>query len=166
MDGMAPVRDCGGMVHCYFAYGSNMNPARVRERGLTVEYEQGAMLRGYRLVFDKHSAAHAGEGHANIVWDPGATVEGVLYRLAGANDIERMDRFERAPVNYSRDFVEVMTGEGSQAAWTYFANPAVRRPGLRPSAGYLAHLLAGEAYLSPAYVTWLRGFADPAGPAV
>lgn len=143
----------------YFAYGSNMNPERVRQRGLVVVRAEGARLPGFRLLFDKHAPAHAGTGHANVARDPGSVVEGVLYWLADAAEILKMDPFERAPVNYSRDLVEVHTAAGPMWTWTYFANPAVRRQGLLPSRSYLAHLLCGRPYLSPAYYERLAGWA-------
>ncbi len=43
-----------------------------------------------------------------------------------------MDPFEAAPVNYSRDVVVVESDGERVAAWTYFANAAVVRHGLRP----------------------------------
>lgn len=135
----------------YFAYGSNMNPARVRARGLAVQRLEAATLPGVRLVFDKQAADHAGSGHACLAFDPGGRVEGVLYWLAGPDDLLRMDRFEHTPVNYSREIVEVLTAAGTATAWTYFANPAVLRPGARPARSYLDHLLAGRAYLSAGY---------------
>lgn len=143
----------------YFAYGSNMNLARVASRGLSVVSVRGAVLTDVRLSFDKQSRDHAGNGHANIVYAPGQRVEGVLYALSDGEQIALMDRFERAPVNYSRERVVVRTAEGTQSAWTYFANRAVIVPGLKPRRGYLEHLLAGEPYLSPAYHGWLAGIA-------
>jgi len=135
----------------YFAYGSNMNRQRVGERGLAVVRAEAARLAGFRLVFDKHSPAHQSTGHANITYEPGEAVEGVLYWLAGPGEIVKMDRFERSPVNYSRDVIEVHTASGRVCSWTYFANPAVRRPGLLPPRSYLIHLLAGRPFLSDAY---------------
>lgn len=135
----------------YFAYGSNMNPERVRKRGLAVVRAEAARLPGFRLVFDKASPAHPGIGHANVVRDRDGIVEGVLYWLADEHQILKMDPFERAPINYSRERVAVFTDAGPVWSWTYFANPAVRRAGLRPSRGYLAHLLAGRRFLSAAY---------------
>ena len=149
------------MLH-YFAYGSNMNPARVRERGLQVAACCGASLHGMRLVFDKVSRRHPGVAHANIVYAPGERVEGVLYRLASAAEILKMDPFERAPWNYGRDavVVRVTRPEACQdlrvPAWTYFANQGARRAGLKPPADYLAHLLAGRDYLSADYFARLR----------
>jgi len=144
-------------MRAYFAYGSNMNALRVRERGLTVAHIEAASLPGFRLLFDKHSRLHEGMGHANIGYDPGSVVEGVLYWLGSVEEIVKMDRFERAPVNYGRDVVEVHTDSGAVACWTYFANPAVRRAGLRPPRSYLNHLLLGKPYLSAAYFAALQG---------
>ncbi len=138
-------------VDHYFAYGSNMNPARVAERGLRVTTVGGASLKGVRLVFDKVSRLHPNAAHANIVYAPGEQVEGVLYRLASADEILKMDPFERAPWNYGRDAVQVRAGDEVTWAWTYFANRAVRREGLNPPAEYLAHMLAGREHLSTDY---------------
>lgn len=155
------------MVACYFAYGSNMNPDRVRTRGIEFRRAAGARLDGYALTFDKSSRHHAGAGHANIVPAPGRWVEGVLYWLAEAQEIGKMDRFEATPVNYSRDVVLVRATDGAGGAdgpppgiatWTYFANPAVRRPGLKPPRSYLDHLLAGRAFLSTEYVRMLEAW--------
>lgn len=146
------------LVQRYFAYGSNMNPARVRERGLRVAHVESARLPGFQLCFDKTSTRHPGLGHANIVYAPGDVVEGVLYWLETPDEIRRMDPYENAPVNYSREVVEVFTVSGVITSWTYFANPAVRQPGLKPPRSYLGHLLAGEPFLSPRYMEMLRSW--------
>ena len=140
------------MVDCYFAYGSNMNPQRMRERGMQFSAARGAKLSGLRLVFDKASKAHPQIGHANLVYDPAATTQGVLYTLRDPVEIDRMDPFEHAPINYSREAIRVLDGT---VCWTYFANPAVRRDGLKPSRSYLSHLLAGREFLSPDYFQML-----------
>ncbi len=144
------------MVQRYFAYGSNMNPARVRARGLLVERAEGARLAGFRLQFDKTSRKHPDVGHANLVYAPDSFVEGVLYWLESPGEIAKMDPFESAPVNYSREVVQVVAASGSITTWTYFANPAVRREGLKPPRSYLEHLLAGEPFLSSGYLDRLR----------
>jgi hypothetical protein len=158
------------MVARYFAYGSNMNPVRVRERGIGFEHATAARLEGYSLVFDKTSRAHAGLGHANVVPAPGRVVEGVLYWLVSLDEIDKMDRFESTPVNYSREVVRVRAdpshlpeghglpqsdGMAMVSTWTYFANPAVRRPDLLPPRSYLEHLLAGRPFLSDQYYEML-----------
>lgn len=147
----------------YFAYGSNMNPARVAERGLRTLEVGPALLANFELCFDKTSAAHAGSGHANIRFAREAQVEGVAYRLADAREIEKMDPFERAPINYGRDVVRISTPEGEIWAWTYFANAAVRSDGLFPTADYLSHLLAGRDFLSEGYWQHLQAWRTADG---
>jgi cation transport regulator ChaC len=142
----------------YFAYGSNMNPDRVLERGLAVVSVAGAVLEGVSLAFNKRSRDHTG-GHANIVYAPADRVEGVLYGLRDVDQIQYMDRFEKTPVNYSRERVIVRTASGAEAAWTYVANRAVIVEGLKPARAYLNHLLAGRSYLSAEYYAWLAGSA-------
>lgn len=139
-----------------------MNPARVAERGLTVTSTESAQLVGFALRFDKVSRAHPQESHANIVFAPEGLVEGVLYTLASAADILKMDRFESTPVNYSREAVHLSTASGDKVAWTYIANPAVRSDGLKPSDSYLAHLLAGADYLSDGYLSTINELAGRA----
>ena len=144
------------MNEYYFAYGSNMNPARVAERGLQVLSIETGILRAYHLTFDKVSSHHAGEGHANIVYRSGSQVEGVLYQLQHSGEILKMDPYEKAPINYGRDVVEIGCEDGVKWAWTYFANDAVRAPGCCPSRSYLDHLLAGREYLSDEYFAALQ----------
>lgn len=147
------------MIARYFAYGSNMNPDRVSERGLRFEQAMPAALPGFRLNFDKSSPHHPGVGHASFAYDPDATLEGVLYVLREAAQIELMDRFESAPVNYSREVVQVRGPHGPVSTWTYIANPAVINPGMKPPRSYLDHLLAGRAFLSRKYVHMLSNWA-------
>ena len=143
------------MTRWYFAYGSNMNPQRVMTRGLTFDSVCGGVLSGVRLTFDKQSSDHPRSGHANLTLDPNSHVEGVLYRLRSPEEIVLMDRFERTPVNYRREIVDVRAADEVIPAWTYFANPGVIRANLRPDRAYLAHLLAGRAYLSDSYHAFL-----------
>jgi gamma-glutamylcyclotransferase (GGCT)/AIG2-like uncharacterized protein YtfP len=146
------------LIDYYFAYGSNMNPERVRGRGLPFRSARSATLHGYMLTFDKATRTDPGLGHAAIVYAPAARVEGVLYELAHHQAITAMDPFERAPINYTRDVVRVESAVGVLPAWTYFANPAACVTGLRPPRDYLAHLLAGRDYLSDEYYRWLESF--------
>ncbi len=133
-----------------------MNPERVRRRGLKVLSAHRGALRDYALVFDKLGLEAPGAGHANVIWTPGSQVEGVLYELKDHAEIQKMDVFERAPDNYSRDVVPVVVEQKLRWAWTYFANRARRSQDLRPSSSYLAHLLAGAEYLSDGYLQRLK----------
>ena len=140
----------------YFAYGSNMDSARVAERGLKTLVAVGAVLDGYRLAFNKKSKGPPTTGHANIEYAPGSKVEGVLYELDSGEEILKMDPFENAPVNYGREAVSLETDAGIQWAWTYFANPALKEDGLLPEREYLDHLLEGKPYISISYYDYLE----------
>ena len=132
-----------------------MNPARVEARGLAVDRVRAATLVDFKLVFNKVSANHAEIAHANIQFERGQHVQGVLYDLEAQAEIFKMDPYERAPWNYGRDAVLVETREGDEWCWTYFANPGVISIGRLPSADYMAHLLAGKAFLSMEYLQML-----------
>ncbi|UCO96591.1 gamma-glutamylcyclotransferase [Metapseudomonas lalkuanensis] len=144
----------------YFAYGSNMNPARMRSRGLVFSEAMAGRLEGYALCFDKRAHDRPGRSYANIRYQRDGVVEGVLYRLAHEDEIWKMDPFEGTPIFYSRERMPVMTAQGVQPAWVYVANPAMREEGLWPTRSYLEHLLAGREFLSRAY--WDSLVAVPA----
>jgi len=147
----------------YFAYGSNMNPARMQARGLEVREAMAGRLPGYALCFDKRAMDRApGRAYANIRHQSGGVVEGVLYRLAHEQEIGKLDHFEGTPIYYSRERLAIHCDLGVQAAWVYIANPAFRAPGLQPAQDYLAHLLAGKEFLSPDY--WAELSALPVHP--
>ncbi|MCS7081771.1 MAG: gamma-glutamylcyclotransferase [Bacteroidetes bacterium] len=139
----------------FFAYGHNMNEANLHRLGIIPQERRGAVLRDFRLVFNK-LGARPGEGYANIAPEPGARVEGVLYTLR-AEDLERLDLAVGAPHAYERHRVTVETAEGEAvSAYAYRANPAMVRPGLKPSLAYLMELLSARAFLSSAYVQELE----------
>lgn len=135
----------------YFAYGSNMNPARMQDRGLRIEQALSGHLPGFALCFNKRAHDHPGRAYANIRHQHGCVVEGVLYRLVDPHEIFKLDHFEGTPVYYSRERLAVQTEQGPIAAWVYIANPFWRSEGLAPSRSYLENLLAGRAYLSTNY---------------
>ena len=147
----AKVVETPGLSRWYYAYGSNMNPERVSDRGLDFDRVVAGWVPGLGLRFNKQSKEHPHCGHANLVHAPGEMAEGVLYRLTNDDMIKRMDPFENAPINYSRECIAVQTRQGPILSWVYFANPAVLREGLVPSRDYLNHLLAGKPYLSADY---------------
>ena len=152
------------MSFYYFAYGSNMNPARMQARGLVFSAAESARLPGYRLAFNKRSHCTPGVAYANVVHSSYGVVEGVLYALANLDALNIMDGFEGTPVRYSRECMTVQTATGAKSAWIYVANPAYVEAGLLPESNYLNHLLAGAAHLSPQYLVMLQ--AQACRPAV
>lgn len=142
--------------HYYFAYGSNMNPGRVRARNMKFDTYSSGMLEGYRLAFNKRSVKFPGAASANVEPTEGCRVEGVLYRLESADEIEVMDVFEGYPVRYRRELLPVRYGERIVTAWTYIANQEFVTHGLKPARWYLEHLLTGGPYLSHSYLQELK----------
>lgn len=134
----------------YFAYGSNMNAARVAARIGATRRALAGVLHGYRLAFDKASRV-PGIAHANVVVAPEGRVEGALFELLVPTQIEAMDPFEGYPHEYQRRRLPIHTLEGPREAWVYLAAPGTTAERLRPAREYLEHLLAGEPFLSRDY---------------
>ncbi len=146
----------------YFAYGSNMNPARVAARIGSTRRVLAGVLHDHALRFDKASRV-AGIAHANVVPRPGERVEGALFELEQPGQIRDMDPFEGYPREYDRHRLPIMTREGTLAAWVYIAAPGTTAEALRPAREYLEHLLAGESFLSPGYHARLSAVEAVAG---
>ena len=75
----------------YFAYGSNMNPERIRQRIPDVRPVGRATLMGWRLVERRY---------ADIERARGCRVEGVLY-LVTTTELHRLDSYEGYPNIYN-----------------------------------------------------------------
>ena len=142
----------------YFAYGSNMNPERMKKRKAFFTSRIFAKLDKYRLEFNKTYSEYPGRGAANIIPDDDRVVEGVLYETTDEG-IKRLDRFEGYPVGYRREEVSVeLSGGESVNAVVYIANDDQVADGLKPSKEYMGHLLAGKDLLSKEYVSFLESF--------
>jgi len=129
----------------YFAYGSNMNPERVKGRGVRYKWYKRALLKGYKLAFNKRreKGAAAGTAAANIVPAEGEVVEGVLYELVEPEiDYRGLDRAEGYPNHYTIEILEVQTEDGkTYPAVVYVAHPSKVEEGLKPTEEYFNHLL-------------------------
>jgi cation transport regulator ChaC len=144
----------------YFAYGSNMNPARLfdeRLGGDGVPY--GARIAGalsdWALCFNVRSTRRRGAGYANITPQPGASTPGTLNAMPPEGLIV-LDRYEGvASGHYQRRAVTVATETGLVPATTYIARRYLAE-GLQPTEDYRAHLLAGADLLPAAHLAWLR----------
>lgn len=69
----------------YFAYGSNMNPERMKEREINFSEREHAILKGWKLKFNKVALRNPNEGYANIEEDNESVVEGILYTIQDAD---------------------------------------------------------------------------------
>jgi len=140
----------------YFAYGSNMNPERMRKRDVDFLKREHAILEGWRLAFNKIASKNPKEGFANIVKDERCVVEGILYTIQ-ESDIEKIDIYEGYPIHYERIKVTVKLNKGEEVeSITYVAKSDKVKEGLKPSKEYLEHLLKGYNLLSNEYCEWLR----------
>ncbi len=139
------------MALYYFAYGSNMNPERVRKRNMGFEAAEAGKLYDYELAFNKRSVKYPGAASANVIEQPGSHTEGVIYKLSDPAQIQEMDPYEGYPVRYNRLALPIEVSGGTVDAWVYIANEEYIMHGLRPARWYLEHLLAGRSYLSERY---------------
>ncbi len=143
------------MAAYYFAYGSNMNRARVEKRQMAFTNIEPGILHNYRLAFNKRSVKIPGAGSANVIESTGDVVEGVLYQLQSETQIRAMDPFEGYPIRYDRFLLPIATREAEKEAWVYIANESHVADGLKPASWYLKHLLAGREHLSDPYYSAL-----------
>lgn len=150
------------MVH-YFAFGSNMNIARLltqrlAPQGVKVEGIMQGCLHDYELVFDKVARAFGDTGVANIRPKMGGKVYGTLNAIE-SRGLDILDHYEGVATNmYQRIEIAVaLPGGGTVNAIAYQAQPPFD-PSARPCREYLNHLLAGEHHLPPHYVEQLTNW--------
>ena len=135
----------------YFAYGSNMDPERMSERSISFSQRTHAILKGYRLEFNKVASRNPQEGYANVVKFQNGIVEGVIYEILDS-ELSKLDRFEGYPDHYDRLMIKVQLDDGQKLeAIIYIAQPDKIAEGLKPSRDYLDHLLAAKDILSESY---------------
>ncbi|MGH6923140.1 MAG: gamma-glutamylcyclotransferase family protein [Propylenella sp.] len=147
----------------YFAYGSNMDPAQMRERCGGSRARGVGFLADYRLGFPRWSPRR-GYAVASIEACSGASVWGVLYDMT-AEDWTALHPYEghiregHADNRYDLIRVDVLCDAVAVAARAYIAvpDPSRREPG-PTSARYLKQLIDGAtAHGLPAdYIAMLR----------
>lgn len=131
----------------YFAYGSNLNPKRMIDRGVNFTSREKGILNGYKFIINKKSQKIPNVGFANIIKDDNSFVEGVVYEVK-VEDILKLDRFEGSPKHYRR---EIMIINNEQVV-VYIANDAwTTNDDLQTTEEYKNHILEGKEYLSEDY---------------
>lgn len=145
----------------YFAYGSNMNRARLEERlepeRVVTGIRIGGRLDGWRLSFNKVRQGTPASGAANIVPAAGGVVHGTLNQMPEEGLIV-LDRFEGvAARQYRRETVSVVRADtGTLVDATTYVALNTGGDTLLPLRAYLAHLLAGRDLLPAAYCAVLE----------
>ena len=125
----------------YFAYGSNMLTARLRERVPSATAIGIGQLVGHALRWDKRSwqdgsgkcDAEATSRSDDVVW-------GVLFEVE-PKDKPALDKAEGVGAGYLEETVNVLTEAGLVTAATYCAND--KDATLRPYHWYKALVIAG-----------------------
>lgn len=142
----------------YFAYGSNMNLARLEGRvgQNNVILKGKAILKGYELKFNKKLKSD-GSGAANVMLNRYSNVEGLLYEFDPSNltILENLDQCEGVGKHYLRKLMKVEFDGIEVLAYVYVAHWNKIDKGIFPSKEYLAHLLCAKEYLSEAYFSKL-----------
>jgi gamma-glutamylcyclotransferase (GGCT)/AIG2-like uncharacterized protein YtfP len=149
----------------YFAYGSNLDWAQIRQRCPSAKAVGAAAATGYRLAFTRFSPRRQC-GAADIVPSPGDEVWGMVYEIDEV-EIGVLDECEgfhagrpREENAYERVEIDVWsngTRANSQRVWTY---SVVRKldPCPRPSADYKRLMVGGARYwgFPPHYIERLE----------
>lgn len=141
----------------YFAFGSNMNPERMRQRKAFFTARVGAKLSDYKMSFSFRRPDGCGSG--NIIPEKDSVVYGALYSLEDGG-LEKLDVFEMVAHGcYRREKVTVDTLEGERIeAITYIVTEEFYQEGLVPRKDYLDHCLAGKDVLPADYYAFLESF--------
>ena len=134
----------------YFAYGANMNHAKMKERCAGSRFLKTVRLEGHRFVYDGFSVAWQGAS-GDIVPSETEFVLGALYEITERDRLE-LDAYEGYPKAYDKKAVTVTDAAGgSYSAWTYFRTG---RPLGKPHPDYEKVILKGatDCKLPDAYI--------------
>jgi len=141
----------------YFAYGSNMSLARLRERVPSAERLGRYALEAHELRFHKCGKDGSGKCDAFFTGKPQHRVFGVLYRIdPGEKPV--LDAVEGLGVGYDEKRVLLLGPSGEPIeACTYWALKTDRL--LKPFSWYLNHVLIGaqEVQVPRHYIDRISG---------
>ena len=146
------------MFH-YFGYGSNLDLASLRAKGVAPRESFHGRLRGWRLRFNvRHWFRHEGAvGNIDRTGDPADEVLGLVHRCEDT-DLAALDAMEAYGSGYDRVEVDVETANGLVRATVYVGLPGVLDHSCLPTRRYLNIMLRGAeaAGLDASYVARLR----------
>jgi len=127
----------------YFAYGSNMATARLRERMPSAKPLGIATLSGHELRFHKRSKDGSGKCNAFATDGDESAVVGVLFSFDPA-ERRKLDAAEGAGKGYDATTVTVVNDKGRRRkVLTYIASNETIDESLKPYSWYKDHVLAG-----------------------
>lgn len=138
----------------YFAYGSNLCTARLRELAPSAIARGAAHAPGFALRIDKRGVD--GTAKANLHPAPGSVVWGAVYALDRA-DWPRLDARER---DYARIEIEIVHGDTRTLAQTYRSDRLTEDA---VAAAWYKRLIvdgAREHALPPDWCAWLESLPE------
>ncbi len=143
----------------YFAYGSNMNPQRMKDREVEYHKRELAELPGFLFLMNKFIKSN-GTAAANIKEDPKSSVYGALYTCSSEEAFTKLDKFEGVRTyQYYRKTVSVyLTNGDTRRAEVYIAHDHSCKDNLKINPAYLKHILEGYDILPTDYFTYLKSF--------
>jgi gamma-glutamylcyclotransferase len=149
----------------YFAYGSNLDEARMHIHCPSARLVSTARLDGYRLAFSIESKRSWLGGVGDIVVaPPGEAVWGALWVIdaAESRELDAQEGVFRDPPAYRRITVEVTTPAGDQVRCRTYQVVAPEPDGFLPSPAYRETILRGARAIGlPAdYVARLAAIED------
>ncbi|MDH3686402.1 MAG: gamma-glutamylcyclotransferase [Myxococcales bacterium] len=103
------------MTHLYFAYGSNLASARLRERVPSAVVRGVARAPGFALRIDKLGADGSAKANLHPAPDPSAEIWGAVYAI-DAVDWPGLDACE---TGYARIEIDVWLGDARTLVQTY-----------------------------------------------
>jgi hypothetical protein len=162
----------------YFAYGSNLNARAVSEwcrhfghRAPNLKSGRSAVLDNYRLGFSIYSE-YWGGGIADIVYDPGKYVSGVLFDLS-ESDLSVLDLKVQRKVEAGKELgiyrrIETKVaplGKGEPVQAVSYQGTSGERYHIPPTQHYMDLLIQGAyAYgLSMMWISYLQSFSTQVG---
>ena len=126
----------------YFAYGSNMSTARLRQRAPSCQPIGTALLPGHALRFHKRSIDKSGKCDA-FATDEDDAVIGVLFSF-DPSDRAALDKAEGAGNGYEPTIVTVINAEGRRRkVLTYLASSDYINSELKPYGWYKDFVASG-----------------------
>jgi gamma-glutamylcyclotransferase len=162
----------------YFAYGSNLNSQAVAEwcrhyghRVPALKPGRAAVLDNYRLCFPVFSE-YWGGGIADIVYDPGKYVAGVLFDLSEAEmktldaKVNRKMEGDKEVGLYKRIEVKVAPlGKGEPVKAITYTGVNIEKYHIPPTQHYMDLLIQGcyRHGLSMMWVAYLQSFSTQVG---
>jgi hypothetical protein len=127
----------------YFAFGSNLNYNRLRQRIGEFSILGVACLSGHQLVFHKQGGDRSGK--CTVINHPDHNVWGVIYGI-NPDQKQKLDYFEGVGHGYSAVYHDVEQFGISVNALLYQAQLDAMDDGLLPFDWYKAYVLSGARY--------------------